>query len=104
MDEPLFGGRSRRDMLIDRFLGGYITVLALVTLAASVYGAYASGVWTHVLLGICTASLASIEVRLVAWYRRGDLEPHFRSIILHLALTLTLLGITANLYFFHTTQ
>ncbi|KAJ1724741.1 hypothetical protein LPJ53_001024 [Coemansia erecta] len=100
MDEPLFGGLSRRDMLIDRFANAYIITITLLTLLVSLYRTFTTGTWQHTLLALCTLSFALVEVRLVNWYRRGDLEPHFRPLILHLTLSITLLSVLANMYFF----
>ncbi|KAJ2782187.1 hypothetical protein GGI15_002985 [Coemansia interrupta] len=100
MDEPLFGGRSRRDMLIDRFATPYILTISLLTLLVSLYRTYLTNAWPHTLLGLCTVSFALLDVQLVRWYRLGDLEPHFRPVILHLTLSTTLLSILANMYFF----
>ncbi|KAJ2351033.1 hypothetical protein IWW50_004766 [Coemansia erecta] len=100
MDEPLFGGTSRRELLVERFANAFIVTAASLTLAIALVQAVRTGVYVHALLGVCAALFAAIEVRLVSWYRRGDLEPGFRHVIAALGLAVTLLCVVANLYFF----
>ncbi|KAJ1729795.1 hypothetical protein LPJ61_003349, partial [Coemansia biformis] len=78
MDEPLFGGVSRREMMVERFANTCIIVATTATLAAGLVQGVRTGVALHALLGLCAALFAAIEVRLVNWYRRGDLEPYFK--------------------------
>ncbi|KAJ2805888.1 hypothetical protein H4R20_001910 [Coemansia guatemalensis] len=100
MDEPLFGGISRREMVVERFANAFIISIASATQLAALVQGVRSGQFLHVLLGVCTALFAAIEVRLVNWYRRGDLEPSFKYIIFALGFAIALLCIVANLYFF----
>ncbi|KAJ2818192.1 hypothetical protein GGI24_005171, partial [Coemansia furcata] len=82
MDEPLFGGISRREIFIERFANAYIISISLVTAAASVVRSIHTGSFLHVFLGLCVVLFAGIEVRLVNWYRVGDLEPRFKQLII----------------------
>ncbi|KAJ2127729.1 hypothetical protein GGF48_003156 [Coemansia sp. RSA 921] len=100
MDEPLFGGTSRREMVLQRFASAFLVTAASATLSIALVQAVRTGVFVHALLGVCVALFAAIEVRLVSWYRRGDLEPGFRHVIAALGLAIALLCIVANLYFF----
>ncbi|KAJ2784895.1 hypothetical protein H4R18_000820 [Coemansia javaensis] len=100
MDEPLFGGASRRELAVERFAGGFMVAAAVATLATGLTQGVRAGVALHPLLALCVALLAAIEVRLIRWYRRGDLEPHFKSVLLALGAATTLLSGIANMYFF----
>ncbi|KAJ2077439.1 hypothetical protein H4R24_005129 [Coemansia sp. RSA 988] len=100
MDEPLFGGISRREMVVERFANAFIITIASATLLAALVQGVRSGQFLHALLGVCATLFAAIEVRLVNWYRRGDLEPSFKYIIFALGFSIALLCIVANLYFF----
>ncbi|KAI9474564.1 hypothetical protein BX667DRAFT_498852 [Coemansia mojavensis] len=100
MDEPLFGGISRREMIIERFASAAIISIAAVTLLLGLIQAVRTGVFQHALLGLCASLFAAIEVRLVSWYRRGDLEPGFKPILTLLGASIGLLCIVANMYFF----
>ncbi|KAJ2738085.1 hypothetical protein GGI20_006327 [Coemansia sp. BCRC 34301] len=102
MDEPLFGGISRREIFIERFANVFIIAISLATVTYSLVSSVHTGVVLHALLGVCVALFAAIEVRLVNWYRLGDLEPHFKYMIFALGFAITLLCITANLYFLTT--
>ncbi|KAJ1919118.1 hypothetical protein H4219_002167 [Mycoemilia scoparia] len=57
MEEPLFGGVSRRDLMMER------------------------------------------AIQLVKWYRIGDLEPKFKSLIVALAVGIVFQCVIANIYF-----
>ncbi|KAJ2332321.1 hypothetical protein GGI00_002839 [Coemansia sp. RSA 2681] len=100
MDEPLFGGISRREIFIERFANAFIITISLGTVTASLISSVYTGTVLHILLGVCVSLFAAIQVRLVNWYRLGDLEPHFKYMIFALGFAITLLCITANLYFF----
>ncbi|KAJ2806640.1 hypothetical protein H4R21_000784 [Coemansia helicoidea] len=100
MDEPLFGGASRREVMIERFANAFIGTAASATLAAGLVQGVRRGEPLHALLGLCCALFAAVEVRLVNWYRRGDLEPYFKHVIFALAAAIALLCIVANMYYF----
>ncbi|KAI8325307.1 hypothetical protein GQ54DRAFT_6116 [Martensiomyces pterosporus] len=104
MDEPLFGGISRREMLVERYANTFIITIAFATVVVSLVQGVLSGVFLHVLLGLCVSLFAAIEVRLVKWYRLGDLEPKFKYVIFALGFSITLLCVVANLYFFSLIQ
>ncbi|KAJ1735072.1 hypothetical protein GGI11_002011 [Coemansia sp. RSA 2049] len=100
MDEPLFGGISRREIFIERFANAFIISTTMGTLATSVVQAVRTGVYMHTLLGLAVCLFAAIEVRLVNWYRVGDLEPTFKYIIFMLGFSISFLCLVANMYFF----
>ncbi|KAJ2159354.1 hypothetical protein GGF46_003101 [Coemansia sp. RSA 552] len=100
MDEPLFGGVSRRELLVERFANASIITASSLTLVASLVQSVHTGVFLHALLGVCVSLFAAIEVRLVNWYRRGDLEPAFKTVLTALGSAIFLLCIVANMYFF----
>ncbi|ORX69974.1 hypothetical protein DL89DRAFT_292656 [Linderina pennispora] len=99
MDEPLFGGTSRRDLVIERFGSVYTVAVAVLMLTLSLVRGVQTGVALHALLGVCVVLFAAVQMQLIKWYRLGDLEPKFRFIIFAMAAALTLLSIVASLYF-----
>ncbi|KAJ1950370.1 hypothetical protein EC988_004412 [Linderina pennispora] len=99
MDEPLFGGTSRRDLVIERFGSVYTVAVAVLMLTLSLVRGVQTGVVLHALLGVCVVLFAAVQMQLIKWYRLGDLEPKFRFIIFAMAAALTLLSIVASLYF-----
>ncbi|KAJ1935345.1 hypothetical protein FBU59_005416 [Linderina macrospora] len=100
MDEPLFGGTSRRDLAIERFGSLYTVVVSMLTLVLALVRGVQTGVALHALLGVCVVLFAAVQVQLIRWYRLGDLEPKFRFIIFAMAAALTMLCMVASLYFF----
>ncbi|KAJ2389996.1 hypothetical protein H4S02_002090 [Coemansia sp. RSA 2611] len=100
MDEPLFGGVSRREILAERFATTAVLGTASATLAAALVQSVRAGDARHALLGVTAMLLAAIEAQLIAWYRRGDLEPRFRRVIGALGASVCVLCVVANLYFF----
>ncbi|KAI9506818.1 hypothetical protein GGI25_000149 [Coemansia spiralis] len=100
MDEPLFGGISRREIFIERFANAFIITVTLLTLLAALLQSVRTGVYLHLFLALSTCMFTAIEVRLVNWYRVGDLEPSFKYIIFMLGSAITFLCFVANMYFF----
>ncbi|KAJ2397356.1 hypothetical protein GGI23_003567, partial [Coemansia sp. RSA 2559] len=65
MDEPLFGGISRREIFIERFANALVISTTMATLLAAAVQAARTGAYVHVLLGLAVCLFAAIEVRLV---------------------------------------
>ncbi|KAJ2180855.1 hypothetical protein GGF45_001800, partial [Coemansia sp. RSA 551] len=51
MDEPLFGGTSRREMVLQRFASAFLVTAASATLSIALVQAVRTGVFVHALLG-----------------------------------------------------
>ncbi|KAJ1677142.1 hypothetical protein EV182_006783 [Spiromyces aspiralis] len=98
MEEPLFGGISRRDLMMERAVSGVVLTTACITVLMSLIKGFVSS-YVHILLGLVIAIFTYCEILLVKWYRIGDLEPKFKYMIAALAVGIVSLCLVANLYF-----
>ncbi|ORX96260.1 hypothetical protein K493DRAFT_314592 [Basidiobolus meristosporus CBS 931.73] len=97
MDDPLFGGTSRLDVLIEQIVSGVVTVFATLTAIFSVINAFTKGL-VHLFFGACVVAFTLCEMKLLQWYRLGDLEPKFKYLILAQGLALLVLCVVGNVY------
>ena len=97
----LFDTGSRRDVILN-YLMGSITVLSVtVTLALSILRAVTTNS-IHIFMGMAVFSVAGTNVILIRWYQRGDLDPRFRKVIGYAAVSVLVLCVAANVYFWRT--
>ncbi|XP_071960873.1 transmembrane protein 243-like [Antedon mediterranea] len=95
---PLFGEPQTRDRAVNLALGVVTGVAVLVTLvSAIVYPWPPLGI--NIYLAVVIVCICIGNMILIYWYRKGDVDPKFRSLIYFNAFTLVLLCISANLYF-----
>ncbi|KAJ1923132.1 hypothetical protein IWQ60_004422 [Tieghemiomyces parasiticus] len=98
MDEPLFGGASRRDRLIEHAVGGVVLLFVSLTVLFSIINGFSKTI-LHLFLGLAVVMLTLCELQLIRWYRMGDLEPKFKFMIVGLGFSIVYLSIIANVYF-----
>ncbi|KAJ1983356.1 hypothetical protein H4R33_004778 [Dimargaris cristalligena] len=98
MDEPLFGGTSRRDKAIELIIGGVGLFFICLTVLFSLIHGFGKSI-IHLFFGLGIVALTLCELQLVRWYRMGDLEPKFKYMIASLGVSLLYISIIANVYF-----
>ncbi|KAF3859357.1 hypothetical protein F7725_021756 [Dissostichus mawsoni] len=80
------GGALQRDRIINLAVGGFTSLVVLVTVISS----------------FVFPSLPPRPLNVffaIYWYRQGDLEPKFRNLIYYMLASILLLCLCANLYF-----
>ncbi|XP_031570831.1 transmembrane protein 243-like [Actinia tenebrosa] len=97
-DTPLFGDTRPRDRFLSYLLGGFTCVLVLFTFISSLFP------WPppfkKIFLAIAIIFVCIGELVLIFWYKRGDLDPKFRKLILFNCLSLIILCLSANLFYY----
>uniref|UniRef100_A0A1A7Y912 Transmembrane protein 243, mitochondrial a n=1 Tax=Iconisemion striatum TaxID=60296 RepID=A0A1A7Y912_9TELE len=98
-NRPLFGETSARDRIINVAVGGVTFVVVLVTVIGSFVFSLPPRP-LNIFFAVCILLACGSTVVLIFWYRQGDLEPKFRNLIYYMLVTIVLLCLCANLYFF----
>ncbi|MEQ2228313.1 hypothetical protein ILYODFUR_007648 [Ilyodon furcidens] len=99
-NRPLFGETSARDRIINMVMGGFTSVVVLVTVIGSFVFPSMPPRPVNIFFAACILLACGSTVVLIFWYRQGDLEPKFRKLIYYMLATIVLLCLCANLYFF----
>ncbi|KAI0215590.1 transmembrane protein 243 [Lamellibrachia satsuma] len=97
-EKPLFGEATRKDRVLNLVVGSFTALLVTITLIS----AFAFPHWPprgiNVFFAFCIVLILLSHLILIYWYRQGDLEPRFRTLIYYNAFTIILLCICANIY------
>ncbi|XP_059179441.1 transmembrane protein 243-like [Physella acuta] len=98
LDRPLFGAPSSVDRVVNLVIGTVTGIIVLVTLIS----AFVFPQWppdgVNVFFALVIVLICASHLVLVYWYRLGDLEPKFRTMIFYNAFTIVLLCVVGNLY------
>ncbi|KAI8821976.1 uncharacterized protein EV422DRAFT_525169 [Fimicolochytrium jonesii] len=98
-DEPLFLHPSNRDRLLENTIGLSVGAVIALTFLFSLWTGIGQS-WNNIFLGLVLLAFSGVTYQLILWYRSGDLDPKFKTIILVLFSSDVLLAIIANVYFF----
>lgn len=114
-DQPLFGETRRRDKIINIVVATVTAIFVLITVAMAVLSSVLEGkkkcirvygreqkfcvYFADILLSAIIILLLIPQIFVAYWYRRGELEPKFRTMIYYNAVVTILLCIAANMYF-----
>ncbi|XP_054877987.1 transmembrane protein 243b [Poeciliopsis prolifica] len=99
-NRPLFGETSARDRIINMVVGGFTSVVVLITVIFSFVFPSLPPRPLNIFFAVCILLACGSTIVLIFWYRQGDLEPKFRKLIYYMLATIVLLCLCANLYFF----
>ncbi|XP_015239431.1 transmembrane protein 243b [Cyprinodon tularosa] len=99
-NRPLFGETSARDRIVNMVVGGFTSVVVLVTVIGSFVFPSLTPQPLNIFFAVCILLACGSTIVLIFWYRQGDLEPKFRKLIYYMLATIMLLCLCANLYFF----
>ncbi|XP_067683401.1 transmembrane protein 243-like [Haliotis asinina] len=98
-EKPLFGEPRPVDRVLNLVVGSFTGLVVLVTLV----GAFAAK-WpingVNVFFACVIVLICGSHLVLIYWYRQGDLEPRFRSMIYYNAFSIILLCVCGNLYIY----
>ncbi|CAL1545893.1 unnamed protein product [Lymnaea stagnalis] len=98
LDRPLFGGPTSTDRVVNLVVGTIVGIMVLVTLIS----AFVFPQWppdgVNVFFALVILLICASHLLLVYWYRQGELEPKFRTMIFYNAFTIFMLCIVGNLY------
>lgn len=98
-DRPLFGEATPRDRILNIIVGGLTGLFVLITLVESFVVRWPpNGI--HVFLSLIALAMLFSHVTLMYWYRQGDLEPKFRTMIYYNAFALFMLCICGNIFIY----
>ncbi|XP_041350119.1 transmembrane protein 243-like [Gigantopelta aegis] len=96
---PLFGERRPMDRVLNLIVGAFTAVVVLVTLISAIAFQWPpNGV--DVFFACVIVLTCASHLFLIYWYRQGDLEPRFRTMIFYNAFTIILLCVCGNLYIY----
>ncbi|XP_076861344.1 transmembrane protein 243b [Brachyhypopomus gauderio] len=98
-NRPLFGETSARDRIINLVVGGLTCLILIVTVICSFVFPSLPPKPLNIFFAVCILLLSGSVMVLIFWYRQGNLEPKFRTLIYYMLFSITLLCICANLYF-----
>lgn len=113
-DQPLFGETRRRDKIINIVVAIVTAVFVFFTVVMAVLSSLFRGskcvrvygisesfcvYFADILLSAIIILLLIPQILVAYWYRRGELEPKFRTMIYYNAIVTILLCIVANMYF-----
>ncbi|XP_077983545.1 transmembrane protein 243-like [Glandiceps talaboti] len=98
-ERPLFGEQRPKDRLINLAVGVVCAVLVTVTLVSAFVFPHWPPDGKNVYFGVCIALICASNLIMIYWYRQGDVDPKFRTLIFYNAFTIILLCVCANLYF-----
>ncbi|EHA97329.1 hypothetical protein GW7_15123 [Heterocephalus glaber] len=87
------------DRIINLVVGGFTCLLILVTLISAFVFPHLPPKPLNVFFAVCISLSSATACILIYWYRQGDLEPKFRSLIYYILFSIIMLCICANLYF-----
>ncbi|XP_033614057.1 transmembrane protein 243 [Fukomys damarensis] len=90
---------SSLDRIINLVVGGFTCLLILVTLISAFVFPHLPPKPLNVFFAVCISLSSATACILIYWYRQGDLEPKFRSLIYYILFSIIMLCICANLYF-----
>ncbi|XP_021109675.1 transmembrane protein 243 isoform X2 [Heterocephalus glaber] len=88
-----------QDRIINLVVGGFTCLLILVTLISAFVFPHLPPKPLNVFFAVCISLSSATACILIYWYRQGDLEPKFRSLIYYILFSIIMLCICANLYF-----
>ncbi|KAK6195787.1 hypothetical protein SNE40_001143 [Patella caerulea] len=98
IERPLFGEPRRVDRVLNLIVGTVTSIIVLITLVS----AFAFPNWkpngVNVFFACVIVLICASHLLLIFWYRQGELEPRFRSMIYYNAFTIILLCVCGNLY------
>jgi len=97
-DRPLFGESTPRDKILNLIVGGLTGIFVLITIIESIAFWPPNGI--NVFLSLVGLLMLLSHVTLMYWYRQGDLEPKFRTMIYYNAFALFMLCICTNIYIY----
>eukprot|EP01135_Chromosphaera_perkinsii_P003077 Nk52_evm24s234 gene=Nk52_evmTU24s234 len=89
---------SQRDRIINYGMGALTFFSVTATLALSIVRAISTNP-IHIFMGFAVFAVSGTNLILVNWYRRGDLDPRFRKVIGYAAISVLILCVAANMYF-----
>ncbi|XP_063052221.1 transmembrane protein 243 [Engraulis encrasicolus] len=98
-NRPLFGENSARDRIFNLAVGGFTSLVVIVTIISSFVFPAPPPKGINIFFGLCIVMISSSVLVLIFWYRQGDLEPKFRNLIYYIICSILLLCLCANLYF-----
>ncbi|XP_076016171.1 transmembrane protein 243b [Genypterus blacodes] len=98
-NRPLFGETSSRDRIVNLALGGFTSMVVLLTVISSFVFPSLPPRPLNVFFAVCILLACGSAIVLIFWYRQGDLEPKFRNLIYYTLASILLLCLCANLYF-----
>ncbi|XP_030646495.1 transmembrane protein 243 [Chanos chanos] len=98
-NRPLFGETSARDRIVNLAVGGFTSLLVMVTIISSFLFPASPPRALNIFFSVCIVMICSSVLILIFWYRQGDLEPKFRKLIYYSISSVVLLCLCANLYF-----
>lgn len=97
-EKPLFGETKPQDRVINLIVGGITALSVTVTLVCSFVFPKWPPVGVNIYFSVCILLLCATNLLLIHWYRQGDVEPKFRTLIYMNAFIIILLCVCANLY------
>ncbi|XP_055009364.1 transmembrane protein 243b [Boleophthalmus pectinirostris] len=98
-NRPLFGETSARDRIINLVVGGFTSLIVLLTIISSFVFPSPPPRPLNIFFAVCILLTCGSTIVLIFWYRQGDLEPKFRKLIYYMLASIVLLCLCANLYF-----
>ncbi|KNC98094.1 uncharacterized protein SPPG_06504 [Spizellomyces punctatus DAOM BR117] len=101
-EEPLFLQPTSRDRMIENVIGAGVLAFVVLTFIFSLINGFGRSA-NHLFLGLVLLSFTFVAIQLIRWYRLGDLDPKFKFLILTMGVSVVILGIVANVYFWSTT-
>ncbi|KAI8501848.1 transmembrane protein 243-like [Branchiostoma floridae x Branchiostoma belcheri] len=97
--KPLFGESKPQERVIHWVLGFLTFLFVGVTLVS----AFIFPKWPpqpiNLYFGVCVILTCISNIILIFWYRKGDIDPKFRTLIYYNAFVILVLCVCANLYF-----
>ncbi|XP_064606258.1 transmembrane protein 243-like [Liolophura sinensis] len=96
--KPLFGEPKSRDRVANLVVGVLTSIAVLVTLISAFIFPQWPPNGVNVFFAIVIVFICGSHLLLIFWYRQGDLEPKFRTMIFYNAFTIVLLCVCGNLY------
>ncbi|XP_076331341.1 transmembrane protein 243-like [Tachypleus tridentatus] len=98
-DRPLFGETTTSGRLLNLIVGTITCIFVAVTLiCACATQSPLKGV--NIYFSICICFVCISHIILIFWYRQGDVDPKFRYLIYFNAISIFLLCVCGNIYFF----
>ena len=99
MDRPLFGESSPKD----KYVNYALMLVAIVTVTAALICSFVHPFppkGLHVFFAIVIIMNCVSNIFLIRWYREGDLDPKFRTMIIYNTVVVLLLCIVAFIIIF----
>jgi len=96
MDQPLFGERKPSNQIAVYVFGGIVSAFVLFSLiVAIVKGIHEK---EHFVLAVGLIMVYINLIILYKWYRSGELDPKSKYVLILLALTAIVIGVSINVY------